>query len=71
MIAYIRELSVLKAFKSLNSNLLLADISVDVPDNLDLSSIRGRGLQPGEEELPQEAEAPQGQGHSEFVLFSD
>ena len=44
---------------------------MDVPDNLDLSSIRGRGIQQGAEELPQEAEAPQGQGHSEFVLFID
>lgn len=42
-----------------------ADISVDVPDNLDLSSIRGRGLQSGEEELPQEAEAPQGKEFSD------
>lgn len=42
-----------------------ADISVDVPDNLDLSSIQGRGLQSGEDELPQEAEAPQGKDISD------
>lgn len=45
------------------------DISVDVPDNLDLSSIRGRGLQSGEEELPQEAEAPQEVQLDESVVF--
>eukprot|EP00795_Rhopilema_esculentum_P007232 gene7232-12915_t len=28
------------------------DVSVDVPDELDLSHLRGTGLQPGEEELP-------------------
>lgn len=29
-----------------------ADISVDVPDFLDLNRLRATGLQPGEEELP-------------------
>ncbi|KAK7487678.1 hypothetical protein BaRGS_00021097 [Batillaria attramentaria] len=33
------------------------DVSVDVPDELDLSQLRGKGKQPGEEELP--AECPQ------------
>eukprot|EP00112_Aurelia_sp_Birch-Aquarium-sp1_P012383 Seg2604.5 transcript_id=Seg2604.5/GoldUCD/mRNA.D3Y31 product="Ubiquitin carboxyl-terminal hydrolase 5" protein_id=Seg2604.5/GoldUCD/D3Y31 len=28
------------------------DVSVDVPDELDISQLRGKGLQPGEEELP-------------------
>lgn len=28
------------------------DVSVDMPDILDLSSLRGTGLQPGEELLP-------------------
>ncbi|XP_064598849.1 ubiquitin carboxyl-terminal hydrolase 5-like [Liolophura sinensis] len=30
------------------------DVSVDVPDTLDLSPLRGQGMQPGEEELPTE-----------------
>lgn len=29
-----------------------ADVSVDMPDLLDISHLRARGLQPGEEELP-------------------
>ncbi|XP_013417871.1 ubiquitin carboxyl-terminal hydrolase 5 [Lingula anatina] len=31
------------------------DVSVDIPDDLDLSDLRGQGRQPGEEELPEEA----------------
>ncbi|KAG7457683.1 hypothetical protein MATL_G00229800 [Megalops atlanticus] len=34
------------------------DVSIDVPDTLDLSSLRGTGLQPGEEELPEVAPPP-------------
>lgn len=33
---------------------LLADVSVNMPDYIDLSMFRGTGLQPGEEELPEE-----------------
>lgn len=29
-----------------------ADVSVDMPDLLDINHLRARGLQPGEEELP-------------------
>lgn len=29
------------------------DISIDVPDQLDISYIRGAGIQPGEERLPE------------------
>jgi hypothetical protein len=29
-----------------------ADVSIDMPDLLDISHLRARGLQPGEEELP-------------------
>eukprot|EP00898_Chlorokybus_atmophyticus_P002300 jgi/Chlat1/3070/Chrsp21S03316 len=32
------------------------DVFVDVPDEIDLSPLRGRGLQPGEELLPEETE---------------
>lgn len=32
----------------------LSDVSVDMPDELDLSPLRGQGLQPGEEDLPDE-----------------
>ncbi|XP_069039154.1 ubiquitin carboxyl-terminal hydrolase 5 isoform X1 [Lepisosteus oculatus] len=34
------------------------DVSIDVPDSLDLSALRGAGLQPGEEELPDLAPPP-------------
>ncbi|KAK3106047.1 hypothetical protein FSP39_011642, partial [Pinctada imbricata] len=34
------------------------DISVDIPVDLDLSLLRGQGLQQGEEELPQEEDSP-------------
>lgn len=44
----------------------IADISLDVPDDLDLSSLRGQGLQPGEEELPQEIEAPPGKYNEKY-----
>ena len=37
-----------------------ADVVINVPEELDLSHLRGRGLQPGEEELP-EGEAPSDQ----------
>ncbi len=39
------------------------DVSLDMPDVLDLTSLRGQGLQPGEEEMPDggpPAEQPQG-----------
>jgi len=32
------------------------DVSVEMPDDLDLSPLRGHGLQPGEQELPSEQE---------------
>ncbi|CAK9822790.1 Ubiquitin carboxyl-terminal hydrolase 5 [Anthophora retusa] len=35
------------------------DVAVEMPDILDLSSLRGSGLQPTEELLPETAEAPQ------------
>ncbi|KAI1885774.1 hypothetical protein AGOR_G00207260 [Albula goreensis] len=34
------------------------DVSIDVPDTLDLSALRGTGQQPGEELLPEVAQAP-------------
>ena len=39
---------------------MCADVVINVPEELDLSHLRGRGLQPGEEELP-EGEAPSDQ----------
>ena len=32
-----------------------SDVSVQMPDELDLTALRGRGMQPGEEELPEAA----------------
>lgn len=36
----------------MNITLCFADVSIDMPDLLDISHLRARGLQPGEEELP-------------------
>lgn len=30
----------------------IADVSIEMPEELDISQLRGTGLQPGEEELP-------------------
>jgi len=38
------------------------DVAVAMPDKIDLSAIRGMGIQPGEEELPEEATAPSAAG---------
>ena len=35
-----------------------ADVSIDVPDTLDLTALRGTGQQPGEELLPEVAPPP-------------
>ena len=54
----------------------VSDVSVDVPDELDISQLRGKGLQPGEEELPpSNATEPQGMllndnYYEESYLFS-
>lgn len=32
---------------------MFTDVSVEMPDILDLTMLRGTGLQPGEEELPE------------------
>lgn len=42
----------------LNVVLFCADVSIDVPDTLDLSALRATGQQPGEELLPEVAPAP-------------
>ena len=48
-----------------------SDVSVDVPDEIDLSVLRGVGLQPGEVELPEgQPEAAQ-QGQSQPKKCSD
>ena len=50
-----------------------ADVVINVPEELDLSHLRGRGLQPGEEELP-EGEAPSDQSSqppgATYLIFS-
>lgn len=40
---------------------------MDIPDNLDLEYLRGKGLQPGEEELPNEGAQPQFVPNEEIV----
>lgn len=42
----------------LTGKLLVADVSIDVPDTLDLSALRATGQQPGEELLPEVAPPP-------------
>lgn len=34
------------------STFAIADVSIEMPEELDISQLRGAGLQPGEEELP-------------------
>ena len=34
------------------------DVSIDVPQELDITCLRGTGLQPGEEELPESGAQP-------------
>lgn len=41
-----------------NVVLYRADVSIDVPDTLDLSALRATGQQPGEELLPEVAPVP-------------
>ena len=38
----------------------VSDVAVEMPDELDLSPLRGTGLQPGEEELPEDVPEPPG-----------
>lgn len=38
--------------------IILLDVSIDVPDTLDLSALRAMGQQPGEELLPEVAPPP-------------
>ena len=40
------------------ASLICADVSIDVPDTLDLSALRATGQQPGEELLPEVAPPP-------------
>lgn len=46
-------LTSVSAFKDVS--LVFADVFVDVPDELDISSMRGQGLQPDEQLLPETA----------------
>ena len=39
----------------LSSAPLLSDVIIDVPDKLDLTHLKGCGLQPGEVELPEDS----------------
>lgn len=42
------------------SSVVITDISLDVLQDLDISFLRGKGLQPGEEELPETQQKEQG-----------
>ena len=45
------------------------DVSLDVPDVLDISHLKGNGLQPGEEELPVADDSQSKQGFQIIILF--
>ncbi|GBN87747.1 Ubiquitin carboxyl-terminal hydrolase 5, partial [Araneus ventricosus] len=45
------------------------DVSLDVPDGLDLSSLRGKGMQPGEEELPESTSTEKEFEYNEALLY--
>jgi len=40
----------------------ITDISLDVLQDLDISALRGQGIQPGEEKLPEEVQQTQSKG---------
>ena len=44
----------------------IPDVFVEVPDTLDISHLRSKGLQPNEELLPEETGNSQMQAYSEF-----
>ena len=44
----------------MKSVVCFVDVAIDIPDVLDLSALRGMGLQPGEEELPTAATQKKG-----------
>ena len=45
------------------------DISIDMPEILDLSVLKGFGLQPGEELLPETSEPSKGKFHHHLGHF--
>ncbi|GFQ97105.1 ubiquitin carboxyl-terminal hydrolase 5 [Trichonephila clavata] len=45
------------------------DVSLDVPDELDLSALRGKGIQPGEEELPEAVSTEKEFEYNEALLY--
>ncbi|GIY58212.1 ubiquitin carboxyl-terminal hydrolase 5, partial [Caerostris extrusa] len=45
------------------------DISLDVPDELDLCALRGKGIQPGEEELPESVSTESEFEYNEALLY--
>lgn len=49
--------------------IFITDVSVDVPDELDLTPLRGLGKQPGEEDLPGEQQEAQGLMEIYLVVF--
>ena len=51
------------------TTLLIADVAVEMPDEIDLSPLRGTGLQPGEEELPEDVPQAPGWYFVVIVLF--
>lgn len=45
------------------------DVSIDVPDNIDLTALRGNGIQPGEKELPEQSSAVVSFEYNEAILY--
>ena len=48
---------------------VFTDVQVDVPDDLDISCLRGSGLQPGEQELPENTTTPEPGKGSGLVMI--
>ena len=44
-----------------NAVIFVSDISLDMPDEIDISHLRAKGLQPGEEELPEQQQEQPGE----------
>lgn len=58
-----------KCFYHRNIFDVLTDISLDVPDEIDLSFLRGKGIQPNEEELPESPPEGGGESLAQFLLM--
>ena len=59
-------------FRSFNKELrnviiFVSDVSLDMPDEIEISHLRAKGLQPGEEELPEQQQEQPGDNFEYYV----